>query len=198
MSYMSDDEANRVHDLGIERIFPRTCPESHEDLLDRLRGARERISLFGLTRNFYSSAELLTILSKKASHIPVRLYVMEPHCDSRQDRYRLEPTTANWADPDIYIEKVIGPLSSIANIQLFTFNFPCSFALEEIDRTCRIMLYGHGVRGTDSPIMVLSDSSECYAYFSSQIRWLEGLSNSSAGGYWERKGIVVRRYRSDC
>jgi len=122
------------------------------------------------------------------------MYTMDPYCASRKDRFRLEPAAAQWGDPDRYVRSVLAPLSEVPGLALYTFNFPCSFAMEEIDDTCRVMLYGHGKRGTDSPIWVFQSGSAQHEYFVSQIRWLEALCKSP-DDYWSAKGVVVRRWR---
>jgi hypothetical protein len=93
---------------------------------------------------------------------------MDPYCESRRDRYRLEPVEAAMENPSRYMREVVRPLYAAAErvapaalpsagMRVYTYNFPCSFAIEKIDRTCRVMLYGHGKRGTEGPILVFSE-----------------------------------------
>jgi hypothetical protein len=76
---------------GIYPLWPRTDPDALHDLVSRVSGAHDEISIFGLTRNLYASDGLLPLIESKACEIPVTFYVMDPHCGSRRDRYRLEP-----------------------------------------------------------------------------------------------------------
>jgi hypothetical protein len=68
-------------------------------LVHRVRAARQVISVFGLTRNFYAKDEILPLFESKAMEIPVTFYVMHPWCESRRDRYRMEPVEAAMEDP---------------------------------------------------------------------------------------------------
>jgi hypothetical protein len=104
-------------------------------------------------------------------------------------------------DPARYKREVLRPLLAAsqrvvpakagAGLRVYTYNFPCSFAIEKIDRSCRVMLYGHGKRGTESPIFVFSDNTPYWDYFASQIRWLERLAECPREP-WTSKGLVVR------
>ncbi|MGH3810169.1 MAG: hypothetical protein ACRDRU_26820, partial [Pseudonocardiaceae bacterium] len=157
--------------------------------------------MFGLTRNIYASDEILPLFESKAREIPVAFYVMDPQCDSRRDRYRLEPDEAEMEDPARYQREVLRPLFAAsqrvspstpnAGLRIFTYNFPCSFAIEQIDRSCRVMLYGHGRRGTEGPIFVFGDNTPYWDYFAGQIQWLKRLAESPREP-WTSKGLVVR------
>jgi hypothetical protein len=175
-------------------VYVRTNDDSTRDLDARLATASRRINLFGLTRNYYVTPSFISRLADKAVSVPVRVYAMHPYCQSREDRFRLEPAAAQWGDPDRYEQMVLDPLAAVPNLQLYTYNFPCSFAIEEFDESCRVMLYGHGKRGTDGPIFVVSEGSPLYAYFESQMRWLEMLVGGETE-YWQSKDLRVEAYR---
>ncbi len=76
-------------------------------------------------------------------------------------------------------------------MRIFTFNFPCSFAMEKIDRSCRVMLYGHGKRGTEGPMLVFDEGTPYWTYFTDQLQWLERLA-ANPREPWVSKGLVVR------
>lgn len=198
----SGTDINHLSQAGLSNLWPRTNPEVLEDLVARVKGAQDDISVFGLTRNFYAKDELLPLFESKAIDVPVTLYVMDPRCASRRDRYRLEPTEAAMEDPARYTREILRPLFAAsqrvfpaavppAGLRIFTYNFPCSFAIEKIDNACRVMLYGHGKRGTEGPIFVFNYGTPYWDYFVSQIKWLERLSNDPREP-WTSKGIVVR------
>lgn len=186
---------------GISNSWPRTGPDALHDLVSRVSGAQEEISIFGLTRNFYASDELLPLIESKALEIPVTFYLMDPSCESRRDRYRIEPAEAAMEDPIRYKREILRPLfaasqrvspsASSPGLRIFTYNFPCSFAIEKIDRSCRVMLYGHGKRGTEGPILVFNDNTPYWDYFAGQIQWLERLAENPREP-WTSKGLVVR------
>ena len=50
---------------GISNLWPRTSPETLDDLVARVRGAREEITVFGLTRNFYAKDDILPLFECK-------------------------------------------------------------------------------------------------------------------------------------
>jgi hypothetical protein len=186
---------------GVSKMWPRTDPDALHDLVARVGGAHEEVSIFGLTRNFYASDELLPLIESKAHELPVTFYIMDPHCNSRRDRYRLEPAEAAMEDPARYKREILRPLfaasrrvspsTSSVGLRIFTYNFPCSFAIEKVDRSCRVMLYGHGKRGTEGPIFVFNDNTPYWDYFAEQIQWLERLAESPREP-WSSKGLVVR------
>ncbi|HET9257066.1 MAG TPA: hypothetical protein VFO16_17965 [Pseudonocardiaceae bacterium] len=191
---------------GVSRLWPRTGPDVLQDLVSRVSGAREEVSMFGLTRNIYTSDEVLPLFESKAHEIPVTFYVMDPYCDSRRDRYRIEPLEAEMEDPERFKREIlrplfaasqrVGPPTPSAGLRIFTYNFPCSFAIEKIDRSCRVMLYGHGKRGTEGPIFVFTDNTPYWDYFAGQIRWLERLAESPREP-WTSKGLIVRPLREE-
>jgi hypothetical protein len=141
------------------------------------------------------------LFEAKASEIPVTFYIMDPYCDSRRDRYRIEPVEAAMEDPVRYTREILRPLfdasqriiptTPSARMQIFTFNFPCSFVIEKIDRSCRVMLYGHGKRGTEGPTLVFDEGTPYWTYFTDQLQWLERLA-ANPREPWVSKGLAVR------
>jgi hypothetical protein len=189
---------------GLSQLWPRTTPEVLEDLLSRVRGATEQISIFGLTRNFYAKDEILPFFESRAVDIPVTFYVMDPGCQARRDRYRIEPVEAAMEDPARYTREILRPLlaasrrvapaaAPTAGLRLYTYNFPCSFAIERIDRSCRVMLYGHGKRGTEGPTFVFEKGTPYWDYFAGQLDWLQRLAIDPREP-WTTKGLVVRPF----
>ncbi|MFB8241981.1 helix-turn-helix domain-containing protein [Kitasatospora purpeofusca] len=195
-----------LEQAGLADLFPLTNVESKADLITRMRGARERVVMFGLTRNFYGSDEILPILTAKSREVPVRIFIMDPHCDSRRDRYRLEPAEAAMEDPARYEREVLRPLAEAAaraqgDLRIYLYNFPCSFAMEQVDDSIRVMLYGHGKRGTDGPIMTFDkgdgDGTPYWQYFDSQLAWAQRLADAEETPEpWRSKGIAVREYEA--
>lgn len=190
-----------VGQAPISGLWPRTSPEVLDDLVSRVSAAHEEVSVFGLSRNFYAKDDMLPLFESKASEIPVTFYVMDPGCESRRDRYRLEPVEAAMEDPARYKREILRPLHAAsqriapatpsAGLRIYTYNFPCSFSIEKIDRSCRVMLYGHGKRGTEGPIFVFDDNTPYWDYFAGQMQWLERLAKDPREP-WTSKGLVVR------
>jgi transcriptional regulator with XRE-family HTH domain len=192
---------------GISNLWPRTSPETLDDLAARVRGAREEITVFGLTRNFYAKDDILPLFESQAVQMPVTFYVMDPRCASREDRYRLEPIEAAMEDPARYTREILRPLylaakriepaaAPHAGMRIYTYNFPCSFAMERVDHSCRVMLYGHGKRGTEGPIMVFEEGTPYWDYFADQLRWLHRLATDPREP-WTSKGLTVRPLTED-
>jgi transcriptional regulator with XRE-family HTH domain len=192
---------------GITNLWPSTSPETLTDLVARVREAREEITVFGLTRNFYARDQILPLFEAQAVRIPVTFYIMDPRCPSRADRYRLEPIEAAVEDPDRYTREILRPLflaarrvapaaAPHAGMRIFTYNFPCSFAMERIDRSIRVMLYGHGKRGTEGPILVFNEGTPFWDYYVDQLRWLDRLATDPREP-WTSKGVVVRPLTED-
>ncbi|MFG2825343.1 hypothetical protein ACGFX4_38680 [Kitasatospora sp. NPDC048365] len=127
---------------------------------------------------------------------------MDPYCASPRDRYRLEPAEAVLDDPARYEREVLRPpADAIArnggDIRVHLYDFPCSFGTERIDDSVRVMLYGHGKRGTDGPILAFErrDSTPCWEYFAGQPDRMLGLADSDPTPEPRRsKDITVRRY----
>ncbi len=188
-------------EAGISSLWPRTNPDVLGDLVTRVDNACEEVTFFGLTLNFYATDYMLPLFEAKASKIPITFYVMDPHCGSRRDRYRLEPVEAEMEDPARYTREVLRPLfdasrriepvTSSAGLRILTFNFPCSFAIERIDQSCRVMLYGHSKRGTEGPMFVFNQGTPYWTYFADQLDWLKRLATNPQEP-WISKGLTVR------
>ena len=176
-------------DNPFEQTFTMTDRATEHDLIQRISSAKHKITVLGLTRNFYFREPMRDHLLKKADEIPITLFLMDPFCESRIDRYRIEPLEAAFADPNRFVEFVETPMKQLlakakqgsfdtvdSGLQIYYFNFPCSFAIEEIDDSCRVMFYGHGKRGTEGPVFVFKAGTPYFDYFSSQLRWLEKLA----------------------
>ena len=186
---------NHVERAGIIDAYPYTSNESEADLMDRILAARHRITMFGLTRNFYVRKEPLRVFEEKSKFVPIKIYVMHPFCESRRDRYRVEPTEARMENPGKYVADVLRPLAAAAErqpgLKIFTYNFPCSFAMEEIDDVVRVMLYGHGKLGTQGPIITFTKGGSPYSYFVEQLNWLQRLAEGNLPDPWASKGVEV-------
>lgn len=189
---------------GLVGLWPRTNPDVLEDLVTRVHSAQREVSVFGLSRNFYAKDDMLPLFEAKAAQLPVTFYVVDPGCASRRDRYRLEPVEAAMEDPGRYAREILRPLlaagrritpaTPTAGLRIFTFNFPCSFAIEKIDDSCRVMLYGHGKRGTEGPMFVFDRNTPYWDYFDGQMQWLHRLATDPREP-WTSKGLVVRPLR---
>jgi hypothetical protein len=195
-------EVGHLARAGITDLWPRSSPETYADLVERVRTAHEEITVFGLTRNFYAKDEILPLFESKAAAIPVTFFVMDPYCDSRRERYRLEPVEAAMENPGRYMREVLRPLYAAAQrvapaatpsagMRVYTYNFPCSFAIEKVDRTCRVLLYGHGKRGTEGPIFVFKEGTPYWDYFVSQLEWMKRLADDPREPR-TTKGLLVR------
>jgi transcriptional regulator with XRE-family HTH domain len=90
----SNAEVGHLARAGITDLWPRSSPDTYADLVERVRTAQEEITVFGLARNFYAKDEILPLFESKAVAIPVTFFVMDPYCDSRRERYRLDPVEA--------------------------------------------------------------------------------------------------------
>ncbi|MGH3795336.1 MAG: hypothetical protein ACRDSP_10635 [Pseudonocardiaceae bacterium] len=202
----TESDIAHLREAGISHLWSRTNQSVLDDLINRVDGAREEITVFGLTRNFYAKDDMLPLFEEKAADIPITFYVMNPSCTSRKDRYRIEPVEAAMEDPVRYTREILRPLfdasqriapnKPAAGMSIYTFNFPCSFAIERIDRSCRVMLYGHGKRGTEGPMLVFEEGTPYWAYFNDQLQWLERLATNPREP-WVSKGLVVRAFTED-
>lgn len=192
----SPGEISHLQRAGIVDAYPYVGEASEQDLLDRIQDASERINMFGLTRNFYARDDVLPVLEEKAATVPIQLFVMDPYCASRRDRYRIEPADAAMEDPDRYVREILRPLYEVSRrqpgLRVWLFNFPCSFAIEELDDVCRVMPYGHGKRGTHGPVITFAEGTPPHAYLVDQIRWLERLAAGDNPEPWASKGIEVK------
>jgi transcriptional regulator with XRE-family HTH domain len=110
----SHAEVGHLARAGITDLWPRSSPETYTDLVERVRSAQEEITVFGLARNFYAKDEILPLFEAKAASIPVTFFVMDPYCDSRRERYRLEPVEAAMENPSRYMREVLRPLYAAA------------------------------------------------------------------------------------
>jgi hypothetical protein len=90
----------------------------------------------------------------------------------------------------------IEPSNQEAGLRLYTFNFPCSFSIEHIDEHVRVALYGHGRRGTDSPVFLFQSGTPYFDYFSAQLEWLSLLASEPPKS-WTDKGLDVRPVTAD-
>lgn len=190
----------------VERLFLRTASDSQEDLLSRLQGCKMKFRTFGLTRNFYAIPKVRALIQSLSKRVPVTLFLMDPDCDSRRDRYRIEPIEAALEDPGRFRKQVLKPYAELVRdaqsrkgrskkgLQMFFYNFPCSFAIEEIDESCRVMLYGHGKRGTEGPILVLRAGNPYYEYFVDQLDWFEQMALKGVTEPWKSNGIEFRSF----
>ena len=203
----SNSEVSHLARAGMTDIWPHSSPETYTDLVQRVRSAQEEITVFGLARNFYAKDEILPLFEAKAVAIPVTFFVMDPYCESRRDRYRLEPVEAAMENPSRYMREVVRPLYAAAErvapaalpsagMRVYTYNFPCSFAIEKVDRTCRVMLYGHGKRGTEGPIFVFNEGTPYWDYFASQLEWMKRQTEDPREP-WTSKGVLVRSLQAD-
>jgi hypothetical protein len=181
----------------ITNIFPNTSQESQEDLLGRLVNAKREFIAFGLTRNFYADKISETLLDC-SNRIKIKIFLMDPFCASREDRYRIEPIEAAFEDPKRFQRMILDKYKRLlgnsnrktkkrrGSLDVYLFNFPVSFAIERIDDFIRVMLYGHGVRGTDGPIFVFKSNNPYFEYFSKQLDWLQQMGDNNL--YDEAKG----------
>ena len=81
-----------------------------------------------------------------------------PYCESRADRYRLEPVQAS-SSPDKFVRPGAGPAKESATdstrlrpagLRLFTYNSDL-LSIEHIDDQIESPFYGHDRRGSDCP-----------------------------------------------
>ncbi len=188
----------------VEKLFLKTASHSERDLLERIAAARVRLNSFGVTRNFFVDEKVRGLIERKACEIPINIFMMDPNCKSREDRYRLEPTQAAFEDPQRFERLILRPYRELrravrassprpgAGLQVYFFNFPCSHSIEEFDGdACRVMFYGHGKRGTDSPLFVFRSGTPYFDFFISQMRWLETLAQGKAVEPWKSADLRV-------
>jgi len=185
-------------------ILPTRELSTEQDLRNRVKSAKDKIIIFGLTRNYYTTYKMRSLLEEKSRDVPIRLYLMDPSSKSRKDRYRIEPFETTKED-SARLEKEIGGAfrellsrtdrspagSKLPGLSIYYYNFPCSYAIELIDDVCRIKLYGHGKRGTDSPILIIDKNSPDYDYFASQIDWMEQIASGKISSEWYDKKIKI-------
>lgn len=188
-------------------ILPNQDLLPERDLRKRVKAAKKKIIVFGLTRKYYTTYKMRTLLEEKSRDVPVRLYLMDPSSKSRKDRFRIEPLPAVKEDSSQYEREIAGPFrelmdrtdrspagSKLPGLSIYTYNFPCSYAIELIDDVCRIKLYGHGKRGADSPIMIFEKQSPHFDYFASQIEWIEEIASGRISSEWYDKKIKIKPF----
>ncbi len=202
----NSEDAIHEYDKIFSNLYDHTTNESEKNLIDMIEGASERIDIFGLTRNFYvKESSVKNLLIKKSREIPICIYMMDPDCETKKDRYRLEPLEAKYGDPDIYREEVeseyidllgkcdkIEAASSKPGLCFYYYNFPCSFGLEIIDNKCRVMFYGMGDKGRGSPhspILVFNEGTGYFNYFKEQMNFVEDIALGRLDKKWERKAV---------
>lgn|GEM_PF-6711217 len=97
------------------------------------------------------------------------------------------------------VPRVGGPaeFADLAGIQAVSYSPPGERgwgpAMGPVASPCRIMLYGHGKRGTEGPILTTPAGTPYYDYFAGQIRWLENLASGRLTEPWTAKGVRVWR-----
>jgi hypothetical protein len=188
-------------------ILPTRELSPEQDLQNRVKGAKKEIIVFGLTRNYYTTYKMRTLLEEKSRDVPIRLYLMDPSSKSRKDRFRIEPLPAVKEDSSQYEREIAGPFrellsrtdrspagSNLPGLSIYYYNFPISFAIEMIDDVCRVQLYGHGKRGSDSPILIFDRNSTHYDYFASQLEWIEELASGRIPPEWYEKKIKIKPF----
>ncbi len=178
-----------------------------QDLRNRVKSAKDKIIVFGLSRKYYATYKMRNLLEEKSRDIPIRFYLMDPSSKSHKDRSRIEPfeTTKEVSEQiDKETESAFRELlkrtdrspagTNLPGLSIYYYNFPCSYAIEMIDDVCRIKLYGHGKGRTGSPIMIYSDDSPDYDYFASQIKWIEQIASGKISPEWYDKKIKIEHF----
>ena len=174
---------NNISKLYSLKYFENTCKESESHLYELVESATTKITLFGLTRNFYAESKMRSILLEKSKKLPIRVYFLNPFSKFWKERYELEPKTAKFHNKNkfmsvLYQFQHMEDITKNHNggIKVSIYEFQPSFAIEEIDYTMRVMLYGYLKRGTESPIFIISKKDPIYNYFKDQ---LVGLSKKN-------------------
>ncbi|MBF6059813.1 helix-turn-helix transcriptional regulator [Nocardia terpenica] len=182
---------------GLVGLWPYTSQESEKDLVSRIELVGRELTMFGLTRNAYARDDILGALRDAAARgVTISMFVMDPWCDSRRDRYRVEPAEAVMEDPRRYVRECLRPLARAASAftdwRIWTFDFPISMAVERFDDVIRVMFYVPGRRGTESPILALTPDFEAYDFFCGQLEWLHARAADPDGEPWKSRGVHVR------
>jgi hypothetical protein len=188
-------------------VLPTRSLSPEDDLLNRVESAKEKVILFGSTGKFYVTYKMRTLLEKKSRDVPIRLYLMDPSSKSRKDRSRIEPFEGPKEDSSRFEKEIAGPLrellsrtdrspagSKLPGLSIYYYNFPISYAIEWIDDHCRIRLFGHGKRDTDSPVLSFDKRSEKYEHFTSQIEWMEKIASGRTSYEWKEKKIKIEPF----
>ena len=198
----SHAEVGHLARAGITDLWPAPAPRPTLTLSSGCVPRKRKSRYLASPATSMQRTRYFHCLKSKAVAIPVTFFVMDPYCDSRRERYRLEPVEAAMENPSRYMREVLRPLYAAAErvapaappsagMRVYTYNFPCSFAIEKVDRTCRVMLYGHGKRGTEGPILVFNEGTPYWDYFSSQLEWMKRLADDPREP-WTTKGLLVR------
>jgi hypothetical protein len=182
---------------GLVAFWPYTSRESDHDLEQRITDAHREITVFGLTRNAYARDGTLDLPARAADRgVVINLYVMDPWCESRRDRYRVEPAEAAMENPERYVRAGLVPLRDAAaeydNWRIWTFDFPIAFAVELIDDVVRVMAYAPGRRGTESPLFAFGPEFQAFDYFVGQLEWLRARAANPDREPWRSKDVHVR------
>ena len=166
--------------------FPFASDESCEHLFQLIRSARQRMTFFGLTRNFYTSPAMSELLIDRSVAVPINILLLNPYSPYWPERYRMEPGHARFHDPENYrpiLERFAEMMNAAAarggELHVQYYEFQPGFGIEQIDDTLRVNFYGYHKAGTDSPILVLdSEQESMFRYFSDQLQSI--LENNQA------------------
>ena len=188
-------------------VLPTRERSPEGDLINLVKSAKEKIIVFGLTRKYYTTYKMRSLLEEKSRDVPIRLYLMDPSSKSRKDRYRIEPFETSKEDSSQFEKETAASFrellsrtdrspagSKLPGLSIYYYNFPCSYAIELIDDLCRITLYGHGKRGSDCPILIFDKDSPDYDYFASQIDWIERIASGKITPEWYDKKIKIEPF----
>lgn len=186
------------YDGPILDIFPdEQSPESKDDLLERIKNAQKEIVIFSLSKGLYvrdeSEAELSKAFEKKTLEIPVTMFLSHPGAFSRNDRYRIEPSSISVYKHALEsYQKDLGKFlrlkeqkkhspglftTQTAGLNVYMCNFPCPTTIEKIDDVIRIEFLGVYKSGRNSPVIVFKKGSKYYDYFNDQLQTLMDISN---------------------
>ena len=120
------------------------------------------------------TSSMQELLRRKAAEIKVRVFLMDPDCNSRKEQYRIEPLEAALEDGARFRREILTPLLRLqgeiahqggvkGSLELYTYNFhvrlrlssstmpaeSCSMATTSVGPTARSS-YFVGVRPTSS------------------------------------------------
>jgi hypothetical protein len=189
-----------------------TIPPTRErlpegDLINMVKSAKDKIIVFGLSRKYYATHKMRSLLEEKSRDVPIRLYLMDPSSKSRKDRSRIEPYETSKEDSARLEKEFRGAFqellsrtdrspagSKLPGLSIYYYNFPCSYAIEMLDDLCRIKLYGHGKGGAEGPILIYDKNSPDYDYFASQIKWIEEIASGKISSEWYDKKIKIEPF----
>jgi hypothetical protein len=213
--------------LSLHRTFDRTADESEQFLIDRLSDAKERVFLFGVGRQLYLSPRVVAALESTGRRIAVDLFVSDPFCDNRSERYRLEPTkadrpiaygpkvAAHQSDPVGFVRGVGNGLMELerrvansesmsagAGLRLYWHDLPLNMVIEKFDDWICVSLYGYKQRAADSPIFVYRPENAPYRFFAEQAEWIRTRSHEvysviTTEAFLERRRSSLTPQRGD-